>query len=108
MSIPPENQPPLSQNIEELAARIDRLTRELAELKSGLAVLQSSAERSAEQPAGEAEVVRAEVIEPSNIAMTPSSTPALGSDAELQPAQSSQSPIEPTTSARGKQATGLT
>ena len=104
MSIPPENQPPLSQNIEELAARIDRLTRELAELKSGLAVLQSSAERSAEQPAGEAEVVRAEVIEPSNIAMTPSSTPALGSDAELQPAQSSQSPSQPTTSARGKQA----
>ena len=100
MSIPPENQPPSSQNIEELAARIDRLTRELAELKSGLAMLQSSAE----QPAGEAAVVRAEVIAPSTVVTTLKPTPALESDAELQSSQSFQSPSQPTASARGKQA----
>ena len=104
MSIPPENEPPLSQNVEELAVRIDRLTLELAELKSGLATLQSSAERSAEQPTDEAEVVRAEVIAPSTVVTTLKPNPALESDAELKSAQSFQSPSQPTASARGKQA----
>ncbi len=104
MSIPPENQPSSSQNIEELAARIDRLAIQLAELKLGLAKLQSSTERSAEQPSGEAEVVRAEVIDPSPVVTTLKPNPAFESDMELQSAQSFQSPSQPTASARGKQA----